>query len=146
MDFIKFVEQIPNITIAKRAASAYVADYRRLELDEIKEFLVKTAKQYTSYDNIANRLEEIKLDENRAVRIIAPILLRDWLLNQDDFISECKETDSAVISYEKTIIDESNNFEISKMSKDFALLKHMLDTAWAHNNDISVDEKISLNR
>jgi len=26
MEFIKFVEQIPNITIAKRIASAYVAD------------------------------------------------------------------------------------------------------------------------
>ena len=69
MEFIKFVEQIPNITIAKRIASAYVADYRRLELDEIKEFLIKTAKQYTSYENISNRLEELKLDGNRAVRI-----------------------------------------------------------------------------
>ena len=49
MDFIKFVEQIPNITIAKRVASAYVADYRRLELDEIKDFLKKTANQYTSF-------------------------------------------------------------------------------------------------
>ena len=62
MEFIKFVEQIPNITIAKRIASAYVADYRRLELDEIKEFLIKTAKQYTSYENISNRLEESKLE------------------------------------------------------------------------------------
>ena len=43
MDFIKFVEQIPNVTIAKRVASAYVADYRRLEFDEIKTFLKKTA-------------------------------------------------------------------------------------------------------
>ena len=40
MEFIKFVDQIPNITIAKRIASAYVADYRRLGLDEIKEFLI----------------------------------------------------------------------------------------------------------
>ena len=39
MEFIKFVEQIPNITIAKRIASAYVADYRRLDLNEIKSFL-----------------------------------------------------------------------------------------------------------
>ena len=62
MDFIKFVEQISNTLIAKRVASAYVADYRRLSLDEIKEFLVKTAKQYTSTENIFNRLEEIKLD------------------------------------------------------------------------------------
>ena len=53
MNFIKFVDQIPTTVIAKRIASAYVADYRRLSLDEIKEFLIKTAPQYTSYDNIA---------------------------------------------------------------------------------------------
>ncbi|MBQ3517816.1 MAG: hypothetical protein IJA31_00695 [Clostridia bacterium] len=141
MDFIKFVEQIPNITIARRVASAYVADYRRLELDEIKSFLEKTAKQYTSFENISSRLEELRLDENRAIRIIAPIILRNHLLNQDDFISPCKDTDAAVLNYEKSIIDESNNFDINKISKDFALFKHMLDTAWAHNNDISVDEK-----
>ena len=141
MDFIQFVEQIPNITIAKRVASAYVADYRRLELSEIKEFLIKTAKQYTSYENIANRLDEIKLDSNRAIRLIAPVLLRDYLLDQDDFISACKETDAAVLNYEKAIIDESNNFDINKISKDLALFKHMLDTAWALNDDISVDEK-----
>lgn len=141
MDFIKIVEQIPNITIAKRIASAYVADYRRLEFDEIKEFLIKTAKQYTYGENIHNCLEELKLDSNRAVRIIAPILLRDYLLDQDDFISPCKETDSAVLNYEKTIVDESNSFDISKISKDLALFKHMLDTAWALNDDISIDEK-----
>ena len=141
MDFIKFVDQVPNITIAKRIAAAYVADYRRLELDEIKEFLKKTAKQYTSLENISNRLDELKLDSNRAIRIIAPILLRDYLLDQDDFISPCKETDAAILNYEKTIIDESNNFDINKISKDLALFKHMLDTAWNLNADISVDEK-----
>ncbi len=141
MNFIKYVEQIPNITTAKRIASAYVADYRRIELDEIKEFLKKTAKQYLSFENISARLEELKLDSNRAVRIIAPIMLRDYLLNQDDFISSTKETDSSVLNYEKSIIDESNNFDMSKMPKDFALFKHMLDAAWAHNDDISVDEK-----
>ncbi len=141
MEFIKFIEQIPNITIAKRIASAYVADYRRLELEEIKVFLIKTAKQYTSFENISNRLDELKLDSNRAVRIIAPILLRDYLLNQDDFISPCKETDSAILSYEQGVIDESNNFDINKISKDLALFKHMLDTAWELNDDISIDEK-----
>ncbi len=141
MEFLKYIEQVPNITIAKRIASAYVADYRRLELDEIKAFLVKTEKQYTSYENISARLEELKLDSNRSVRIIAPIFLRDFLLDQDDFISPCKDTDSAVLNYEKTIIDESNNFDINKISKDLALFKHMLDTAWALNDDISIDEK-----
>lgn len=141
MDFINYIDQIPNITIAKRIAAAYVADYRRLELAEIKEFLAKTAKQYSSCENISNRLDELKLDSNRAVRIIAPILLRDYLLDQDDFISPCKETDAAVLNYEKNIIDESNNFDINRISKDLALFKYMLDTAWALNDDISIDEK-----
>lgn len=141
MKFVQYIEQIPNITIAKRIAAAYVADYRRLDFDEVKAFLIKTAPQYTSYENICARLAELNLDSNRAVRIIAPILLRDYLLNQDDFISIQKETDTAILNYEQSIIDESNNFDISKMSKDFALYKHMLDIAWAHNNDISVDEK-----
>lgn len=141
MNFIKFVEQIPNITIARRVACANVADYRRLDLEEIKECLLKTAQQYLSFENISNHLEEIRLYENRAVRIIAPILLKEYLLDQDDYISPCKDTDSAILNYEKTIIDESNDFDISKMSKDLSLFKYMLDTAWAHNNDISVDEK-----
>ena len=42
MDFINYVNNIPNITVAKRLASVYVADYRRLEIDELKEFLIKT--------------------------------------------------------------------------------------------------------
>ncbi len=141
MDFIKIIEQIPNVTFAKRVATAYVADYRRLSFDEIKEFLIKTQQQYTSFENISKRLEEIKLDENRAVRIIAPILLRDYLLNQDDFISTCKDTDSAILNYEKNIIDESNNFDFTKISEDLALFKFMIDTAWNLNNDVSVDEK-----
>ena len=58
MEFIKFVEQIPNITIAKRIASAYVADYRRLELDEIKEFLIKTVE--TKHSNLFF-LESLKI-------------------------------------------------------------------------------------
>ncbi|MGN0177829.1 MAG: hypothetical protein ACI4DY_00090 [Monoglobaceae bacterium] len=141
MKFIQVVEQIPNSIIAKRIASAYIADYRRLNLDEIKGFLIKTEKQYISSENILNRLNEIKLDENRAVRIIAPIMIRDYLLDQDEFISTAKDTDAAVLNYEKNIIDESNNFDTSKMSKDFSLFEYMLNTAWEYNNDISVDEK-----
>ena len=101
MNFVQYVEQIPNVTIAKRIAAAYVADYRRLDFDEVKAFLIKTAPQYTSVENIAARIEELKLDNNRAIRIIAPIFLRDILLNQDDFISIQKETDSSILNYEK---------------------------------------------
>lgn len=141
MDFCTYIDQIPNITIAKRIAAAYVADYRRLSFDEIKQFLNKTAQQYTSHENIAMSIEELKLDTNRAIRIIAPILLRDYLIDQDDYISNQKDSDAAVLAYEKAIVDESNNTDLTKVSRDFSLFKYMLDTAWKHNNDVSVDEK-----
>ena len=41
----------------------------------------------------------------------------------------------------KDVIDASNNFDTKSMSKDFALLKHLLDKAWGFNEGISVDEK-----
>ena len=141
MDFRSYIEQIPNITIAKRVAAAYVADYRRLDIDEIKQFLEKTAPQYIDAQNIAKSLDELKLDSNRSVRIIAPILLRNYLLDQDDFISTQKNSDAAVLAYEQSIVDQSNNFDFAKISRDVALFKHMLDTAWAYNDDVSVDEK-----
>ena len=141
MNFVQYIENIPNITVAKRIAQAYVADYRQLEMEELKEFLLKTAKQYTSYENIANRLDELKLESNRANRIIAPILLRDYLIEQDDFISSYKDTVSAIQNYEKTVVDEANDFDINKMSKDLTLFKHMLDTAWNLGENISIDEK-----
>lgn len=141
MKFVEYIEHIPNITVARKIASAYVADYRRLDFEELKEFLLKTEKQYVSYDNIASRLEELKLDSNRSIRIIAPILLRDYLIDMDDFISPCKETDTAILNYEKNIVDEANDFDVAKISKDLLLFKHMLDTAWERGGDISIDEK-----
>ncbi len=144
MKFLEYVEMIPNITnitFTKRLASAYVADYRRLELSEIQQFLAKTANQYTDYENIKKQLNDIKLDANRSVRIITPIFLRDYLLNQDDFLSTVKDTEAAILSYEKNVIDESNDFDLKKISKEQALFKFMIDTAWEHNNDISIDEK-----
>ncbi len=141
MKFLEYVEIIPNVTLAKRLASTYVADYRRLDFTEIQQFLIKTANQYTDYQNIEKQLNNLKLDPDRSVRIIAPILLRDYLLDQDDFLSINKDTDTAILNYEKAIIDESNNFDLNKISKDQALFKFMLDTAWTHNNDISIDEK-----
>lgn len=141
MNFRSCIEQIPNITVARRIATAYVADYRRLTIEEIKQFLEKTAAQYTSAENIAKALDEVKLDVNRSVRIIAPILLCNHLLDQDDFISLQKEADAAVLSYEQSIVDESNNYDFSKLSRDLSLFKYMLDTAWAYNDDVSVDEK-----
>ena len=141
MKFVNYIEQLNNSVLAKRVASAYVADYRKLNMDEIKECLKKTKEQYCSLKNISERIEEIKLDSDRNIRIIAPILLRDYLLDQDDFISTYKTTESFILGYEKNIVDEANNIDSNKLSSEFNLFSFMIETAWQHNDNISVDEK-----
>lgn len=141
MKYQNCVSNSANINELKRVAGAYVEDCRRLDLPALKASLLKTEGQYTSYENVSKALDSLKLHENPAVRIIVPIFLKKWLLDQDDFMSTCKATEEAILNYEQSIIDASNNFDYKGMSKDFALMKFLLDKAWEHGDDISVDEK-----
>lgn len=141
MNYQNCVTLSSNVTEIKRLASAYVEDSRRLDFLELKESLLKTEGQYTAYENIAKKLDNLKLHENPVVRIIVPIFLQNYLLDEDEFMSHCKQTEEAIINYEQSIIDESNNFDSKNMSKDYALLKFILDKAWERGDDVSVDEK-----
>lgn len=141
MDFQSCVRLSNNINELKRIASAHVEDCRRLDLEELKASLIKTQGQYISYENIEKQLNSLKLHENPIVRIIVPIILQSYLLDEDEFTSPCKETEEAVLNYEQAVIDESNNFDYKNMSRDFALLKFLLDKAWEFEDNISVDEK-----
>ncbi len=141
MNYQTCVNTLVNVNELKRIASAYVEDCRRLNSEELKASLLKTEGQYVSYDNISKQLENLKLHENPIIRIIVPIFLKEWLLDEDEFTSSCKATEEAIINYEQAIIDESNNFDYKNMSKDFALFKFLLDKAWERGDDISVDEK-----
>lgn len=141
MKFQNCVENSSNVNELKRIASAYVEDCRRLDFQELKNSLLKTEGQYISYENIKKCLDNLKLHENPIVRIIVPIFLKGCLLDQDDYMSPCKATEEAVLNYEQSVIDESNNFDFKGMSKDFALFKFLLDKAWERGDDISVDEK-----
>lgn len=141
MNYQNCVNLSGNINELKRIASAYVEDCRRLDLNELKVSLSKTEGQYISFENIEKALNQLKLHENPIVRIIVPIFLQNYLLDEDEFTSPCKATEEAILHYEQTIIDESNNFDYKNMTKDFALFKFLLDKAWEHENNISVDEK-----
>ncbi|MBR5388665.1 MAG: hypothetical protein IK147_04315 [Clostridia bacterium] len=141
MKYLDCVNNSQNINELKRIASAYVEDCRRLDFDELKASLIKTKGQYVSYENIEKQLNRLKLHENPTVRIIVPIILQSYLLDEDEFTSLCKATEEAVVKYEQSVIDESNNFDYKNMSKDFNLLKFVLDEAWLTGDKISVDEK-----
>ena len=140
MKFQECVNNATNVNELKRIASAYVEDSRRLDFNELKSSLLKTEGQYTMYENVEKQLNRLKLDSNPVVRIIVPIFLQHYLLDEDDYMSVQKETEKAILEYEQSVIDASNNFDEKTMSKDFALMRFLLDKAWEHNN-ISVDEK-----
>ena len=141
MNYQKCVDLCPNVNELKRIASAYVEDCRRLDSAELKASLKKTEGQYISYENIEKQLNRLKLHDNPVVRIVSPIILQSYLLDEDEFTSPCKATEEATLNYEQSIIDESNNFDYKNISRDFSLLKFVLDTAWTHEGRISVDEK-----
>ena len=141
MNYQKCVTLSSNINELRRIATAYVEDCKKLDLTELKTSLLKTEGQYLSYENIEKQLNKLKLHDNPIVRIIVPIILQNYLLDEDEFTSSCKLTEEAVLAYEKAIIDESNNFNYKDISKDFALFKFLLDKAWERGEDISVDEK-----
>ncbi len=141
MNYQTCVNLSANINELKRIAGAYIEDCRRLDINELKASLIKTEGQYTSYENIEKQLNILKLHENPIVRIIVPIFLQSYLLDEDEYTSPCKASEEAILNYEQAVIDESNNFDCKNMSKDFALFKFMLDKAWEYGENISVDEK-----
>lgn len=76
MKIDKAAENISTITELKRIASPYVIDYRGLNDDEIREALKKTAPQYYYQKNVESAVQDILLNADRNVRLIAPLYLK----------------------------------------------------------------------
>lgn len=145
MDIKKCVENIATFTDLKRVANEYVIDFRRLSNDELKSALIKTAPQYYNVENIKKTIEFFTLNPNRNTRILFDIFVFRILLNRDDFMMECKETEDAIISYEQQIIDEANEYNGDETG-DASFFKFVLETAWELDNNISVDEQNLINK
>lgn len=145
MNIKKCVENIATTTDLKRVANEYVIDFRRLSSDELKSALIKTAPQYYNIENVKKTIEFFTLNPNRNIRILFDIFVLKTLLNCDDFMLECRETEDAVIAYEQQIIDEANEYAGDETG-DAAFFKFVLETAWELDNDVSVDEQNLINK
>lgn len=149
MLFTDVVDSIGTVVELKRIASAYVIDYRNLSADEIKDALKKTAPQYSNQENMTNAINAITLHPDREIRIISFILLKNVLLNKDNFAEKQKRVNEQIMDYERQIINDSDEMIISKQGKrseQIDLLKFILETAWENNDDISPDEKNLLDK
>jgi hypothetical protein len=144
MNIAKCVGDISTLTELKRIASPYVIDYRGLTEEEIKDALIKTAPQYYYESNVRTALKKITLNANRKIRIIGPQILQHVVLQRDERISPKRETDEDIIKWEQGIVDRSNEDLLKKSSertRDLEFMKFVLEAAWDHNDDLSIDEK-----
>ncbi|MCL2629918.1 MAG: hypothetical protein FWD49_00155 [Firmicutes bacterium] len=141
MKFEKCIENIGTTLDLKRIASAYVVDGKNLSDDELRKALLKTAGQYFDKNNIQKRLKELLLADKRDDRMLSYMILREILLNKDDFMQEQKVLDSEIIAYEQRIVDASNELDEKAISTDMQFLKFVLDVAWESGGEISPDEK-----
>jgi hypothetical protein len=143
MKISKIIDLIGTSISLKRIASAYVIDYRNLSDESIREALKKTAPQYYYPANVQTALKQVLLKESRQHRILARLILREVILNEELHRSACNSTDEAVLAYEQNIIDLSNEDLFRKgtaRTEQLDLLKFVLETAWENNSDISADE------
>lgn len=144
MKFEKVAEGFGTLHTLKRFASAYVVDHTKLNETETIAALKKTASQYFHEPNVRKAVEMCLMHPERDTRTITPIFLVEVLLNCDQFTSAEKETDEAVIEWEQSIIDNSNEAKFNKKSsriQSLEFFKFVVETAWDSNESISVDEK-----
>lgn len=141
---MKFAECVNNVSTfidLKRLANEYVIDYKRLSYDELKAAMIKTAPQYYNQENIYNTIESLKLHEDESVRTLLEIIIREVLLNEDNFSLCQKDLEDEVILYEQSILDRENEEEELFEKENIKLLSYVIDAAWENNLTISADEQ-----
>lgn len=144
---MKFKEVVYSTSTSlelNRVASAYVIDYSRLNSEEIKEALIKTAPQYSHLGNVQLAIEEMVLNKDRNVRVLGILILKTLLLNSDYFMSSHQDTENDILAYEQEVIRDAAQDVISKNQEDsdnFNLFQFVIETAWDSNDEISPDEK-----
>lgn len=149
MNISKAVDNISTITELKRVASAYVIDYRRLNDEEIKQALIKTAPQYYYPKNIETTVQDLLYNTDRSVRLVAPYILKNILLQSDGYVLPKRETQDRVLKWEQSVINQSNEDLLknsSERSTELDFFQFVVGVAWERGNDISVDEKNLLER
>lgn len=141
---MKFAECVNNVSTfidLKRLANEYVIDYKRLSYDELKAAMIKTAPQYYNQENVYNTIKSLKLHEDESVRTLLEIIIREVLLNEDNFSLCQKDLEDEVILYEQSILDRENEEEELFEKENIKLLSYVIDAAWENNLAISADEQ-----
>lgn len=139
MNFNKCIENISTLTDLKRFANEYVIDFRRLNIDELKTAVIKTAPQYYNTDNVNKTIDFFKLNPDRDIRVLFEIFVIEVLLNADDYTEQIYSTEDKILLFEQQIIDLANEYE--EQNDNYEFFKYVLEAAWDTNDSISTDEQ-----
>lgn len=142
MKYIDCLKNVSTFIDLKRIANKYVFDYRRLSIDELKTAMEKTAPQYYNKDNIISVIDnELKASPDYNLRILYRIILKQILLNKDNYSALQKDLEDEVVVYEQSVLDNNNEKKDFFSDKDIYLLSFVVNAAWDNNSEISVDEE-----
>lgn len=143
MKFNTMIDSLATNLDLKRSAKAYVFDYRNLRINELKSLIIKTAPQYFHKHNVLEALEKCKIHDNSNVRALYKIILKDILLNKDEFMLDNRSLNESIIKYEQDVINTANEYALHNQNskkESLEFFTFVLETAW-ENYSISHDEK-----
>ncbi len=148
MKFEEVVKNIAKTQDLRRIAKARLFDVARIEEDELRQGLIDKVSYYTDYGGIAEALQAATHHKDRDVRVIAPIMLCEILLQENQNTLVQKQTEDRVIDWEQSIIDESNESadNSSRQIHNFDFFRFVLEAAWENNDEVSPDEKNLIER
>ncbi|MBR2782932.1 MAG: hypothetical protein IKD93_01885 [Firmicutes bacterium] len=140
------IKNVSTFIDLKRFANEYVIDFKRLSFEELKVAVIKTAPQYYNEDNIRAVVRFFELHNDRNIRILFNVFVKNVLLNCDDFTEEVGLSEDKIIAYEKDIVDTANEFSLDKEVNNIGFYKYIVEAAWDNNDDVSVDEQNLINK
>jgi hypothetical protein len=117
--------------------------------NELEDLILRPRMKKSSERKTRSRLLGLMYDEDRKVRVLHLIILRDILLNQTEFKMEQSLLDQAVVDFETDIVNrasESEHTASSEKQEAMDRFRFVLETAWDANGDISPIEEQLLER
>jgi hypothetical protein len=112
--------------------------------NELEDLILAPIMKKSSARKIRSRLLGLMYDEDRNIRVLHLIILRDILLNQAEFKMEPSLLDQAVVDFETDIVNRANESEHNASSEKQEAMdrfRFVLETAWDANGDISPIEE-----
>lgn len=140
------IAQVSTFVDLKRLANPYVYEYKKLSFEVLKEKMLVTAPQYYNEDNVRKALEKIFISNEQKIRNIAPLFIKELLLNKDEFMETQDTMEDEIKLYEQRMIDIANEYKESSFSDNLKLFKAVIEAAWEKDDDINSDEQNLINR